>query len=359
MKTKARFNAVLKGEVPDRLPVVTHHLMPYSLQNYLGGISQKEFFKKFGIDEIAWVGYLKVDESKDWHVETEDIPDQKYKSTRYNIDTPKGRLTMVIQKNDYTQWVTEYPIKEDADIEKLDYFPRHYADVEKINAQNSEDVILRGTIPGFDIFGQPGCWQDAACLYGIENLIMKTYDDPQWVRELLERMMAYKLEYVESIKGAEYDIIELGGGDASSTVISPGILDEFVAPYDAKIIEAAHKNGQKIVYHTCGGMMPILENLLSMKPDALETFTPPEMGGDTDLAKAKKIIDGRACMIGGFDQGHYFTGCTPEETRAAVRRCFEAAGEGGGYVLSPSDHFFEAQEDLIMAFADEARKCTY
>jgi hypothetical protein len=64
-------------------------------------------------------------------------------------------------------------------------------------------------------------------------------------------------------------------------------------------------------------------------------------------------------MIGGFDQFHYFKGCTPEETRKAVRKCFSDAGEGGGYILSPSDHFFEAEIELLEAYADEARKCVY
>jgi hypothetical protein len=81
-------------------------------------------------------------------------------------------------------------------------------------------------------------------------------------------------------------------------------------------------------------------------------------------------------MIGGFDQFRYFTGSTPEETRRAVRACFEQAGAGGGYILSPSDHFFEARyansrwdvsrtpnlklvTELLEAFAAEARECKY
>ena len=79
---------------------------------------------------------------------------------------------------------------------------------------------------------------------------------------------------MHSLAGAHYDLLELGGGDASSTVISPAIFDRFVAPYDTPIIEAAHAAGQRIVYHTCGGMMPFLERLTAMGPDALETFTP-------------------------------------------------------------------------------------
>jgi uroporphyrinogen-III decarboxylase len=83
------------------------------------------------------------------------------------------------------------------------------------------------------------------------------------------------------------------------------------------------------------------------------------MGADVNLAEAKRRIGDRVCMIGGFDQFHYLIDCTPEDTRDEVRRCFEEAGANGGYILSPSDHFFDADPELIRAFADEARKCTY
>lgn len=94
-----------------------------------------------------------------------------------------------------------------------------------------------------------------------------------------------------------------------------------MAPYDAELIELAHAVGQRVVYHTCGGMMPILERIAALKPDAMETFTPPGMGGDVDLAEAKRRIGDKVCMIGGFDQFHFFAGCTPDQTRAEVRRC--------------------------------------
>ena len=105
--------------------------------------------------------------------------------------------------------------------------------------------------------------------------------------------------------------------------------------------------------------MPILENIADMGVDAMETFTPVDMGGDVDLTEAKRRIGDRVCMIGGFDQFHFLTGCTPEDTRRRVRECFEAAGGNGGFILSPSDHFFDAEPELIRAFADEAVKCTY
>jgi uroporphyrinogen-III decarboxylase len=214
-------------------------------------------------------------------------------------------------------------------------------------------------VPGFPVYGQPGCWQDAAVLFGIEPLILATFDDPGWVLSLLACLQGPKIAFLRSADGAAFDLIELGGGDASSTVISPAIFDRFVAPFDAPLIAAAHASRLRVVYHTCGGMMPILERIADMGPDAMETFTPPSMGGDTRMAEARERVGSRVCMIGGFDQFNDFVGCPPAQTRQAVRRLFDQAGRDGGYILAPSDHFFEADDALVSAFADEARSCVY
>lgn len=384
MTSKQRLVAALSRQKPDRLPVTTHHVMPYFLEKYMGGISDDEFFDAFGLDPIHWVqvfapdasrgetydpghqpGYLEPRRivSEQWKIVAESVPDKRYATVRYSFVTPKKTLTTVLQSNEHTTWVSERLVKEKSDIDIIaNYAVKPTCDVAEVNRQADaygERGIVRGFVNSFDVYGQPGCWQDASVLFGIEDLIMATFEDPEWVHSFLSILQDRKRTFIGSLQGARYDVIELGGGDASSTVISPEILDEFVAPYDAPLIELAHSVGQRVVYHTCGGMMPFLERLAAMKPDAMETFTPEGMGGDTILAEAKKRIGDKVCMIGGFDQFHFFTGCTPEDTRKAVRRCFEDAGEGGGYILCPSDHFFDADKELLAAFGDEARKCVY
>lgn len=384
MTSRERLLTAIEGGVPDRLPVTTHHVMPYFLNKYMNGMTNDEFFDYFGFDPINWIvshrpdpdkgeyydpnqgeiGFLEARRifSDEWRIEWEELDDPWFKVVRYTFITPGGNLTMTLKTDDKSTMVTEHLIKDKKDIDLLQYMTHPKCDVEAVNRVAEEwgdRGIVRGHIPTFDVFGQPGCWQDAACLFGIENLILATYDDPEWVHTFLKLLQERKKTFIRSMKGAKYDILELGGGDASTTVISPKIFDEFVAPYDSELIEEAHKVGQRIVYHTCGGMMPILENIAAMNPDAMETFTPPQMGGDVDLAEAKRRIGDKVCMIGGFDQYYHFRGCAPEETRAEVRRCFKAAGGNGGYILAPSDHFFDADVELIKAFTDEARKCVY
>ena len=385
MTSKQRMLAAIERKVPDRLPVTTHHIMQYFLDKYMNSISNDEFFDYFGLDPIVWtvphkpikskenfydpdqdkVGFLESRRiySENWRIKFSEISDPQYKTFRYNFITPQKTLSMVTQSNEYTTWVSEHLVKDKSDIDIIaEFVTEPLCDVDAVNktaAEFDERSLIRGHICGFDIYGQPGCWQDACCLYGTEKMIMEAYDDPEWVHAFLKILQKRKITFVKSLKGAKYDILELGGGDASTTVISPKLFNEFVAPYDSVLIQLAHEAGQRIVYHTCGGMMPILEDIAAMKPDAMETFTPPGMGADVDLAEAKKRIGDKVCMIGGFDQFHFFKGCTPEQTRAEVRRCFEAAGGNGGYILCPSDHFFDAEVELIKAYADEARKCIY
>ena len=380
MTGKERFLKALNREQADRLPVTTHHLQPYFKTEYMGGKSDQDCFDKLGLDPIFWVMGNKacenqsiksstmprIDgavESSEWRIHTEELQDPQYRTIRYTIQTPSGNLESIIQYNNMTGWQTEHLIKEKNDIDIIiKHAPFYEVDCEKI--QKTADFcgdrgLVRGHIPGFELYGQPGCWQDMACLVGIEDLIMATFDDPDWVHTLLSFLRDRKLHYIRSLKNAPYDLLELGGGDASTTVISPDIFRNFVAPYDSALIAAAKEADKRIVYHTCGGMMPILEDIADMGPAAIETLTPPGMGGDVDLAEVKRRVGNRVCLIGGYDQGHYFLRSTPAESRQAVREAFEAAGEGGGFILSPSDHFFDADPELIRAFADEAKSCNY
>jgi len=385
MTHRERLVTALRREKPDRLPVTTHHVMSYFLDHYLEGISSQDFFERYGMDAITWPVLHKPDparaeyfdphqgvpgflearrvSSDQWRIEEEEIPGQPGRTMRYRFVTPRGALTMMTQSNEQTTWVTEPLIKHKRDIDLVGEFVTHpLCDVQAVNQASREygqRGLVRSHIPCFDVFGQPGCWQDACCLYGTEQMILATYDDPAWVHKFLDILLQRKKAYAQSMAGAEFDLIEFGGGSASSTVISPKMFEAFVAPYDSQVIALAHQAGQRIVYHTCGGMMPILDQLAAIEPDAIETLTPPAMGGDVNLAEVKRRVGDKVCLIGGFDQFHYFVDCTPEDTRAAVRRCFEEAGEGGGFILSPSDHFFDADLRLIEAYADEAKRCVY
>lgn len=377
MTSRERLLTALRGGMPDRLPVTTHHLMSYFLNKYTGGMKGLAFHKQFGFDPVVWsVGPVANEKAgqyydskanmicdDNWRPEVEMLPDTRYRSRRVTIHTPGGDLTTVLSENDVTEWITEHLIKNEKDMDLyLKYCPLYYADVAGCNAlaeSVGEDALVRGAVISAQPYGQPGVFQDMACLIGIQDLILDCYDDPDWVKECEHAIMERKLVYARSLKGAKMDLIEDGGGDGSCSVISPSMFLEFVQPYDKPVVDALHESGIPVVYHTCGKMMPILEDIADMGVDAMETFTPVSMGADADLREAKRRIGNRVCMIGGFDQSSDLKGCSEAQTREAVRRCFAEAGENGAFILSPSDHFFDVDLNLIEAMTDEAHKCLY
>jgi uroporphyrinogen-III decarboxylase len=352
----------LEMGIPDRVPVTIHQWQDYHLKTFMGGISDIEAFRMIGLD--AAITIWDANEGKitpQWQVNARTTHTGSGQwVTENTITTPEGILTQKSGSNAYTTWILEHLIKQPEDmclVKKYLPVPRLKKDyVSHVKKELGEDGILRGLVFG----EQAGPWQHAAELYGIEPLIMATFDEPAWVHELLASLTEKKLQFIDqSLVGAGFNLIEMGGGAASSTVISPQIFREFCLPYDKKLHQALHLAGHKLVYHTCGGMMAILDLIVENGCDASETLSPPGVGGDAIPEEIKRRIGGKVCLIGGMDQINLLTNGTPEQIRAETRRLFEAVGPGGGYILSASDHFFHAPVENLRAFAQAGSECFY
>lgn len=106
-------------------------------------------------------------------------------------------------------------------------------------------------------------------------------------------------------------------------------------------------------------MVPILDCIVENGCDASETLTPPEMGGDARPVVIKERIGPKVCLIGGLNQFQVLDRGSRGEIRDEVFRLFEQLGEGGGYIMSPSDHFFDARPQNLQWYAEAARECRY
>lgn len=361
MTSKERMLTALRREQPDRVPATVHQWQPYHLNTYLDGIDALDAFRRFGLDAAVTLFPLVETVSPDWQTETTETPGDEGNTIRRSvITTPEGTLSSIVEYKNMTGWHTEVLVKNPEDIELIDkYMPVPTLDHEAIRAaydRLGDDGILRGFIWG----DQGGCWQHACNLYGTEPMIMACFDSPDWVHRFMQILQNKKLRFIdESLRGATYDLIETGGGASSSTCISPSLHREFCLPYDRAQHDALHAVGLPAVYHTCGGMMPLLETIVENGCDASETLTPPGMGGDARPAEIKQRIGDKVCLIGGINQLKVLDTGTREEIFAEVHRLFDVLGPGGGYMMSPSDHFFETPPDNLQHYADAARECVY
>ncbi len=371
MSPRERMLVALEKGKPDRLPVTVHQWQDYHLNKFLGGIDQLEAFRFFGMDAAVqyfqplgnyWLppDRFKLFSTKEWRDEVEVISSDPSKRVyKHTIRTPEGTLSYATEGNEHTTWVTDYLIKRESDIHLIrKYMPVFPLDVEKVN-RLSDRIGDSGILRGFVWGDQAGCFQHAACLMDITDLIMACFDKPDWVHELLEILLEKKLRFLETMKGAKFDLVETGGGAGSSTVISPAIHEEFCLPYDKRLHEALHELGFRITYHTCGGAKGIEEFIVLNGTDVSETLPPRSIGSNQEPWEFKEKVGDRLALIGGLDQFNVLTDGTPELIRKKVFELFEKVGKDGGYILSLSDHFFETPVENIKAYVKAARECAY
>src|SRR5256885_16061446 len=77
-------------------------------------------------------------------------------------------------------------------------------------------------------------------------------------------------------------------------------------------------------------------------PDAIDTRSLSRSSGDVDLADAKQRIGDRVCLFGGFNE-HPLHEADADAVRDEVKRCLDAAMEGGGDVPRATGPVFDAK----------------
>lgn len=362
MNGRDRFMIALSNGKPDRLPCQVHSFMIYFLAKKLL-FTDALAYKFYGMDPVLYVGPKKIfneEAKRNWR-QTAKVRSVKDGTVTSDIviHTPKGELNKTVAVNKYTMWDVVPLVKTEKDFELFrEFYPFpirfDWSPLVKARDKVRDKGIVRTCSPGY---GQTGAFQSLATLLGTTELIYKVYDEPDWVHYALKTINDKNIETFVNSGKIEADLVETGGGAGSSTVISPDIHREFCLPYDKELHKAIRDRGGRITYHLCGGVMPLLEIVAENGADVLETMTPPGMGGDCDMKEAARRIGGKMAFIGGLDQNRCFTG-DPQEAVNMVRELFEAK-PNGGYICSPSDHFFEGRHKNIRAFADTCKECIY
>jgi len=161
-------------------------------------------------------------------------------------------------------------------------------------------------------------------------------DDPQGVKQEAERMVDDRLKWAEPIaRHGSFDGYALCSDYCfnSGPFLSPGQFSEFVTPYLTKLIQGYRDMGFYVIKHTDGNIMPIIDQLVGARPDALHSLDPQ---GGVDIAEVKARYGDQLCLIGNVSCGILDTG-TDEDVIQSARYALEHGMPGGGYIFSTSN----------------------
>lgn len=171
-----------------------------------------------------------------------------------------------------------------------------------------------------------------------EGFAYQMFDDRPALHAMAEEMCQRAFNLIRSYSEVGADFVYIPNDIAfnAGPFISPEALDELVFPYLKRQVDLAKSLGLKVFLHTDGYIMPILDRIIAMGADCLQSLDP--MAG-VDIAEVKKQTYGKLALMGNVQCSLLQDG--PEEAiKDAAAYCLNHASEGGGYIFSTSNTIF-------------------
>jgi len=122
-------------------------------------------------------------------------------------------------------------------------------------------------------------------------------------------------------------------GGQQGMIVSPAMWREMVKPHLSRVVEVGKKHALPVAYHSCGGIRPIIGDLVEIGVNVLNPVQCNCPG--MDPLELKREFGGELAFMGGVDtQGVLPHGSADEVRRATARLVEGMTADGGGYVLA-------------------------
>ena len=174
-------------------------------------------------------------------------------------------------------------------------------------------------------------------LMGEENFLLATIENPVLVAAVIDRLTQSYLEmnraYLDATRGL-IDVYYFGSdlGTQRSMFMSPEMCRQFIISAIGRMARQAKEFGLPVMYHTCGSVADIVDDLISAGVDVLDPIQVSALKMDPAGLAAR--FKGRIAFHGGISTQTTLPNGTPEEIRQIVRQTICALGPTG-YIAGP------------------------
>jgi len=175
-------------------------------------------------------------------------------------------------------------------------------------------------------------------LYRMDRFLMLLASDPDRAHAFLDRLVDVHLVNLERFLGAVGPYIDIiGVGDAVGRPHGPqmsrAMYQEFFKPRHAKMWRRAKELADvKVMLHCCGGVRPLLPDLIDAGLDAINPVQISCTGMDA-AGRKRDFGDKLTIWGGGCDPRYILSHATPAEIKKHVAEQVAILSPGGGFVF--------------------------
>ncbi len=277
-----RIQAAMKGEKPDKIPVMLHNFMMASKE---AGVSMAQF--RDNPKTMAEV-FIKSVEKYDFDgilvdLDTVTLAGAVGVPVDFPVNDParshKGNLLSLEDVRNLKK----------INIENYRYVQNWLEATRRIKAHFKNEVYVRGNC-------DQAPFSLASMMRGSQEWMLDLIlGEPELVTELLEFCTEITCQFISLMAQTGCDMVSNGDSPAGPEMVSPEMYEVFALPWEKKVVDQAHQFNLPYTLHICGNTEPILDLMLKSGTDAVE------LDYKTDVQRAFNATHDKVCFIGNID----------------------------------------------------------
>jgi len=196
---------------------------------------------------------------------------------------------------------------------------------EKLAAQPDKFTMY---IIGFSLF------ERAWTLRSMEELLCDMIEEPEFVDELLDKIVQYNLKVVDIVSQYPIDCVFFGDdwGMQKGLIMGYPLWKRFIGPRIEKEYAYVKSKGMIVAQHSCGDCSEVFPDLKKFGLDIYNTFQPEVY----DIEFFKKTYGDKITFFGGISTQKLLPYMAPEEVKKEMARIIGILSADGGYIIAPT-----------------------
>ncbi|OGG55501.1 MAG: hypothetical protein A3F84_18820 [Candidatus Handelsmanbacteria bacterium RIFCSPLOWO2_12_FULL_64_10] len=256
-----------------------------------------------------------------------------------------------------TSWVTRYPIRG---LDGLRAYQPTAVDEEWVRTAWVAEIRRRQALFAPHTMYVPGHGCGFHAAYGLMGQTLFSYaiyDARSDVDRIVEALNQNAVCHARAAAQARLCPLFFIGDDIAykgRLMFSPKFLRETFLPCLKRMMRPLKEAGIRVIYHSDGDLMEILDDLVEAGIDGLN---PIEPAAGMDIGQLKRRYGRRLILVGNVDCSQVLPLGSVEDVRRAVRACVRAASPGGGHFIGSSSEVTPSTPvENVLAFYEACRE---
>ncbi len=200
--------------------------------------------------------------------------------------------------------------------------------IEKINRKEPRAIM----------FFAGGAFETPWYMRGLERFLIDLHEQPEIAAAICAHVEEYYRQRalrVLEVAGGQVDLIGSGGdiGSERGMMLNPRVWRERIKPFSGRLITTFKQMGLKTFYHSCGSIVPVIDDFIELGLDILDPIQVSAAGMSPEAISA---FADRLSFHGAIDEVRLLPHATAAEVYRETTRVIDVLGRCGGFIVSPS-----------------------